>query len=373
MSTDSDMKQIIKCLHDIGQAGGKSASIDEFLSRVVNIIPPAALLQKETGVRITFRDQVFTSHGFHKSASKITESLVIGDKEEGCIEIHSAGDNPHLNKKSYLTKTIAERISGAIRQLELELSLRSYHEQLETEVKSRTGELEEVQEKLIRSERLAAVGELASGVGHELRNPLNVIRNCAYLLNTYLTEKGDEEALKTLEILDKQVDTANKIVTDLMDFTRVNPALPQPTDLNSLVKESLSNVTVPEDISIKSHLNGNSPQVLTDAAQIGRVFANIITNACQAMNNKGELVIESGSGGSLAWITFKDTGCGIPEENISKIFEPLFTTKPKGIGLGLAISKRLVEQNGGKIEVASEVGKGTTFKILLPPATRRKV
>ena len=238
--------------------------------------------------------------------------------------------------------------------------------------KNHTSELENIQEKLIRSERLAAVGELASSIGHELRNPLNVIRNCAYLLKTYLSEEADKEILNTLETLDKQVDTANKIVTDLMDFTRVDPASPQPTDLHYLVKESLSAVTVPENISVESHLNGSSLRIRTDAEQMGHVFTNIITNACQAMKAKGKLVIDSGSGDSLAWVSFRDTGCGIPEENIGKIFEPLFTTRPKGIGLGLAISKRLVEQNGGKIEVTSEVDKGTTFKIILPQATRRK-
>ena len=188
----------------------------------------------------------------------------------------------------------------------------------------------------------------------------------------HLNDSADIEAHNTLETLDKQVDAANKIVTDLMDFTRVNPASPQRTDLHRLVKESLSSVTIPEHINIKSHLNGSSPVVRTDAEQIGRIFINVITNACQAMNEKGELVIDSGSGDSLAWVSFSDTGCGIPEENIGKIFEPLFTTKPKGIGLGLAISKRLVEQNGGRIEVTSRASKGTTFKILLPQETRRK-
>lgn len=233
-------------------------------------------------------------------------------------------------------------------------------------------DLENVQEKLIRSERLAAVGELASGVGHELRNPLNVIRNCAYLLNISLSDEGDEEARNTLEVLDKQIDAANKIVTDLMDFTRITPPSRQRTDINSLVNESLSYVTVPEKVNINAKLNGNSYKINVDPEQIGRVFTNVVTNACQSMNGKGELDIETNAGDSYVRVSFKDSGCGIPEENIDKIFEPLFTTKPKGIGLGLAISKRLVEQNGGKIDVVSKVGKGTTFNIDLPRVIRRK-
>ncbi|HEY98172.1 MAG TPA: hypothetical protein G4O16_08360 [Dehalococcoidia bacterium] len=365
------MKEM-KCLYDIGNATRENVSIEEFIDKVVNFVPQAMQYSDETSVRIIFRNQEYTSPDFQKTSSKITENLVVGDEEPGFIEIYSIRDNPYLKKRNHLTKTLAERIGGALRQMELEISLRNYYQQLETDVEDRTKDLEDVQEKLIRSERLAAVGELASGVGHELRNPLNVIRNCAYLLNMSLSEKGDEEALNTLEVLDKQIDAANKIVTDLMDFTRIKPPSLHRTDLNTLVKESLSYVTVPEKINIKSKLNGNSYKVNVDPEQIGRVFTNIVTNACQSMNGKGQLDIETVAEDSFARVSFKDTGCGIAEENIDKIFEPLFTTKPKGIGLGLAISKRLVEQNGGKIAVVSKVGKGTTFSIDLPLVIRRE-
>ena len=364
------MKEM-KCLYDIGKATEESRSIDEFLSKVVALIPQAMQYPEETRVKITIRDQTFQSPDFQKTFSKITEDLVVGGETLGCVEIYSTRDNPYLKKKNHLTKTLAERISGAIRELELEQSLQGYYEQLEDEVEKRTRDLEQVQEKLIRSERLAAVGELASGVGHELRNPLNVIRNCAYLLNMPLTDKEDEEALKTLKVLDKQIDVANKIVTDLLDFTRIKPPSLSRVNLNNIIKESLSWVTVPKNITITANLNGNPLQIKTDAEQISRVFTNIISNAIQAMSGKGELKIDTGVEDSLAWTQFTDTGCGIPEENLEKIFEPLFTTKPKGIGLGLAITKRLVEQNKGKIEVASQIGKGTTFTVKLPLEKRR--
>jgi signal transduction histidine kinase len=299
------------------------------------------------------------------------ENMVAGGETLGSVEIYSTRDNPYLKKKTHLAKTLTERISGAIRELELRESLRIYYEQLEEEVEKRTKDLEQVQEKLIRSERLAAVGELASGVGHELRNPLNVIRNCAYLLNMSLTDKGDEEAVDTLRVLDKQIDIANKIVTDLLDFTRIKEPSPVVADLNSLINESLSWVEVPSDVNLVNNTNGNFLRVKVDPEQTGRVFVNIISNAIQSMNGKGELKIDTGDNDTQAWARFTDTGCGIPEENMEKIFEPLFTTKPKGIGLGLAISKRLVEQNGGKLEVSSQVNKGTTFTIKLPIEKRR--
>jgi signal transduction histidine kinase len=239
-------------------------------------------------------------------------------------------------------------------------------------VEARTRDLEQAREKLIRSERLAAVGELASGVGHELRNPLNVIRNCAYLLSMSLDAEKDAEALSSLKVLDKQIDAANKIVTDLLDFTRIKAPTQVVADLNMLINESLSYLELPERVKLASRLNGHHFQVRTDAEQMERVFTNIMSNAVQAMNGReGELGIDTGEEGGYVWVRFTDNGCGISPENMEKIFEPLFTTKPKGIGLGLAITRRLVEQNGGKIEVKSEVGQGTAFTVKLPQETRR--
>jgi signal transduction histidine kinase len=244
---------------------------------------------------------------------------------------------------------------------------RRYYERFEEEVAKRMRDLEEFQEKLIRSERLAAVGELASGVGHELRNPLNVIRNCAYLLKIALSEKGDEETTKTLVVLDKQIDAANKIITDLLDFTRITPPSPVRVDLKNIINESLSLVSVPPHVTVCIKPGSNVRPIRTDPEQISRVFGNIIANAIQAMSaGGGELAIETGEDSDCVRIKFSDSGCGIPAENLDKIFEPLFTTKPKGIGLGLAISKRLVEENGGRIEVASTEGQGATFIVTLP-------
>ncbi len=232
-------------------------------------------------------------------------------------------------------------------------------------------ELEQIQEKLLRAERLAAVGELASGVGHELRNPLNVIRNCAYLLKIAISEKNDKDIADALLVLDKQIDIANKIVTDLLDFTRIMPPMQTRADLKKIIEESLSWVSIPEQVKVNVNLNGQAQPIRTDPEQMGRVFSNLIANAVQAMNGKaGEVDISSDTNDGYISVIFRDTGCGIPEENMPKIFEPLFTTRPKGIGLGLAIAKRLVEQNGGKIEVSSQVSKGTTFTVKIPVGQR---
>jgi signal transduction histidine kinase len=361
----------MKCLYDIGKAAWDSHSVDEFIGKAVTMIPQATQYPDETRVSITFHDQVYKSANYEKFSNKISENIIVNGETVGAVEICANRDIPYLKKKNYLLKTLSERIGGAIRQVELEQSLRGYYEELEKEVDIRTKDLEQIQEKLIRSERLAAVGELASGVGHELRNPLNVIRNCAYLLNMALTGKSDEEAGNTLKVLDKQIDIANKIVTDLLDFTRIKPASQVRADLKNIVEESLSWINIPEQIKVNVNLNGNAGTIKTDPEQMSRVFSNIVSNAAQSMNGKGgEVNITAAADDKYISVMFTDTGCGIPEENMQKIFEPLFTTKPKGIGLGLAISKRLVEQNGGKIEVASQVGKGTTFTVKIPVEQR---
>src|SRR4030042_1708575 len=296
----------MKCLYDIGKAAGDSNSVDEFLGKVVTIVPQATHLPEGTRVRITFRDNVYKSPNFQKYTKKTAENLVINGENSGIVEIYSNHDNPYLKKKDHLTKTLAERIGGAIRQVELEQSLRGYYEQLEKEVDNRTKDLEEVQEKLIRSERRVAVGELASGVGHELRNPLNVIRNCAYLLNMALSEKTDEEASNTLKVLDKQIDIANKIVTDLLDFTRIRPPSQVRADLSNLINESMSWITIPEHIKVNVNLNGHAQKIRTDPEQMSRVFSNIISNAVQAMNGKtGELNIGTGADDNYISVNFQ--------------------------------------------------------------------
>jgi len=357
----------LKCLYGIGKVAEESGSLDKFLSSAVALISEAMRTPGDNKVRVVVRDEVFQSPDFEQSADMVREDLLVGGEVLGSIEIHSLRNRSGLKESDHLIRTLAERISSAIHQIELEQSLRIYYEQLEDIVEKRTRDLEEAKEKLIRSERLAAVGELASGVGHELRNPLNVIRNCAYLLHMAIAERGNsEEDLNTLKLLDRQIDIANRIVTDLLDFTRIKPPSRKRVDLNALVRESLSWVQMPEGMKVTADLNGDTARVKIDAEQVGRAFANIISNAVQAMNGKGELKIDAGTADDLAWVAFRDNGCGIPEENLEKIFEPLFTTKPKGIGLGLAISKRLVEQNSGTIDVASQVKKGTTFTVRLP-------
>jgi PAS domain S-box-containing protein len=252
-----------------------------------------------------------------------------------------------------------------------EEALKEYSERLEEMVEERTQELREAQEQLIRREKLAVLGQLAGGVGHELRNPLGAISNAAYFLNMVL-ENPEPEVKETLEILQKEVKTSERIISSLLDFARTKPPARRKVDINEVVQEALSRIAVPENVEVVSQLDGTLPIILADPDQLGQVFGNIILNAVQAMPQGGQLVVKTSEVSEKLpkseWVavSFTDTGVGISEESLGKIFEPLFTTKAKGIGLGLAVTRTLVEGHGGTIEVESQVGKGTTFRVRLP-------
>ncbi len=272
-----------------------------------------------------------------------------------------------LQKSDAQRQTMIRQLEASAQQRQqLEASLKRYSESLEEMVKTRTEALEQAQAQLIRSERLAAVGELASSVAHELRNPLNVIKNCTYLLNMQLKEKAGEDVKATLKLLDRQIDISSKIIADLLDFTRIRHPNLSPVDLNGLLNECLASVAVPENVRVIRNLDGQAPRAHIDPEQIGRAFVNIVTNAIQSITPPGTITITTGIDSDCAWATFEDTGCGIPQQHIATIFEPLFTTKPKGSGLGLAITRKLVEQNRGAMEVSSELSRGTTFTVKLP-------
>ncbi len=265
--------------------------------------------------------------------------------------------------------------------------LRSTNEELETsneELQSTTEELEAsneelrtTQEELIQKEKLAAVGQLASGVGHELRNPLGVIKNAVYYIKTKVGAE-DPKLAKHLNIMEKEIANSNKIIGDLLGFSRTRLPAIVPSDMNKVVEDTLEVVEIPENIKLVKELGADLPHAMADPDQIQQVFVNLSLNAIQAMPKGGSLTIATRVKGKglrikeeavdCIEIEFSDTGCGIPEENIEKLYDPFFTTKARGIGLGLAVTQGIIERHNGSIEVKSEVGKGTTFTVTLPVA-----
>jgi PAS domain S-box-containing protein len=244
--------------------------------------------------------------------------------------------------------------------------IRQHSEQLEEMVAERTQDLRDAQEQLIRQEKLAALGKLAGSVSHELRNPLSVINNAAYYLNLKLTD-ADEDIKQSLEMINEETQNATKIISDLLDFGRIKTSERTPVNLSKLIRTYLKRNPPPEHITIDVDVSEKLPLAFVDGEQIIQVIDNLISNAYEAMPEGGKLsVIGKPFSKNSIQISVRDTGTGIPPENREKIFEPLFTTKPRGIGLGLAITKSLVEANEGQIEVDSEINVGTKFRVFLP-------
>jgi PAS domain S-box-containing protein len=225
----------------------------------------------------------------------------------------------------------------------------------------------EAQEGRIRAERLAAIGKLSSAVGHELRNPIGAINNSIYFLKMVLKEPS-EKVKKHLDMIEEQVKLSNEIITDMLEFARGREPVMGDIDINNVLKESIAQATVAENIEIKTNLDPSAPIIKGDRTQLTRVFNNLISNALDAMPQGGMLSITIRANPKDASLeaVFEDNGTGIAKENLNKIFEPLFSTKTKGIGLGLSICKMFVEKHGGTIEVSSEIGKGSTFTVKLP-------
>ncbi len=226
-------------------------------------------------------------------------------------------------------------------------------------------EIKGMQERLVRSEKLAVLGELAGGVGHELRNPIGVMSNAVYYLNTILSE-ADETTKEYLEIISSEISNADKIVSDLLDFSHVKPAEREDIALSELVAQVLEKQRAPENVEVTTTIPPDLTPVFVDGRQIGQVLVNLVTNAYQAMPDGGRLTFRAIGERDKVSLSMSDTGCGISNENMKNIFEPLFTTRARGIGLGLAVSKGLVDANGGSIKVESKEGRGSTFTLIIP-------
>jgi PAS domain S-box-containing protein len=224
-----------------------------------------------------------------------------------------------------------------------------------------------LQEKLIQSEKMAAMGQMASGIAHEINNPLNSILGYAtYLLETMDGHLGKDE----LNRIAKGADRCKKIVKRFLDLARETPLEMKPIDMEKAVEDALSmcnHALASQGIEVIKNI-GTDLWIDADKGRIEEVLVNIVLNACDAMSAGGRLSIKAHRENSFIKVNISDTGCGIPQENLQKIFEPFFTTKEpgKGTGLGLAVSHTIIKNHGGAIDCKSIMGKGTTFTVTLP-------
>ena len=236
---------------------------------------------------------------------------------------------------------------------------------LEKKLDMANKDLQMAQMKLLKTERLAAIGELAGMIGHDLRNPLQGIAGAAYYLKARSNSKLDDKGRAMVETIETCIERSNKIINDLLEYSKEIRLDVEGTNPKSIVESTLRQIQVPSTIEIDDQTR-DEPNLRIDKGKIERVFVNIVRNAFDSMPEGGKLTIKSENTNDMVAFSFRDTGTGMTDEVMNKLWTPLFTTKAKGMGFGLAISKRIVEAHGGEIKAETELGKGSVFTIIFP-------
>jgi len=274
-----------------------------------------------------------------------------------------------LKKEKMQTQELNERLENHLAELEettckleeTQEELKNERDNLEIQVKQKT-------KQLLKAEKWTAIGELSARIAHDLRNPLSIIKNSSELIQ--MSQKNmDKKTKGHWERLDRGIYRIRHQVDDVLDYIKDNPVTKKPAKISVILHGSLERVEIPDTIKIK--LPKNDAIIPCDSERLGVVFVNLILNAIQAIGNKkGEVYINIADEPSdIVLITIKDSGPGIPKKLIPKIFDPLFTTRQVGTGLGLPSCKNIIEKHGGSIDVSSPKGKGATFLIRLSKKT----
>lgn len=284
---------------------------------------------------------------------------VVGQRKDGStlpVEL-AVSEMPELGLYTGILRDVTER--------------KRYEEELEHLVEERTEELQKAQAELVKNERLAVLGELAGGVAHELRTPLGIIRNAVYFLEA-TADGEDAEQREVLDEVKRAVTSSDYIISELLDYVREPPKILNNFPATDAIADALKQLTIPDNIRVvlpdmeRSSNPSEAFEVNANQDQVTRILTNLIQNAVQAMADGGELKIGLTKNDKGTCIAIGDTGSGIPPESLDRIFDPLYTTKTKGIGLGLAISRRYAELNQGQLDVESDPGGGATFLLNLP-------
>lgn len=224
-----------------------------------------------------------------------------------------------------------------------------------------------VTEQLTRKERLAAIGELAGSMAHEIRNPLAAMQNAAYYLRTKLSDTGGRVA-RHLAVVEEKVEECNRLVASMLEFAQARPAIRRPVRIGVLVSAALADVAPPPGVTVTTDIQTGVGVLHGDELQLRGLLRNLLKNAVQAMDGDGTIAIEANAVPDRTLIKISDSGPGVPVELRETLFQPLTTTKTYGLGLGLAYSRRVAEAHGGALRLDSASGEGAVFTLELPTA-----
>lgn len=350
----------LTCLYGIAKLVERThTSLDELLQGIVELLPPAWLYPEIAMARIILDGHTYTTPHFRESIQKQRADIIVSGDKRGTVEVSYSEKKPELDEGPFLKE---ER--NLIDAIAKEVALIIERKQTEQDK-------EKLQEQLRHADRLATIGQLSAGVAHELNEPISSVLGFSQLIQKY--PRLSEQVKQDVEKIMKASLHAREVVKKLMLFARQLPPQKIKVNLNRIVEESLyflESRCSKEGIKVVRRLSPDLPEVTADPAQMTQILVNIAVNAIQAMPGGGKMTIQTKTSDNFVSLIVKDTGVGIEEPIMKKIFLPFFTTKDvgKGTGLGLPVVHGIVTSHGGSISVDSKVGHGTRFEIQLPVA-----
>jgi signal transduction histidine kinase len=301
--------------------------------------------------------------------SLVVIPLLVKEKALGAIAADSVESNKNITKEALESMmAFAQQAGLAIHNAFMYQELKTFSRQMEEKIQKTTADLSKTEAQLIRSEKLAALGQLAAGIAHEIRNPLTSINILIHSLSENVPSGIPHK--EDLKVIEEEIHRINEIVDQFLRFAKPAPPLLKKADVISIFEETLQLLRPQiekQGIVIQKEFQP-LPPILMDREQMKQVALNLLLNAVQAMPEGGTLALRGRNSEDGQWIhiSIQDSGMGIPGEDMNKLFDPFFSTKEGGIGLGLSIAHRIIDQHHGKIEVESTPGEGTLFTVWLP-------
>jgi len=361
--TQVELRERVKeltCLYGIAKLVERArSSLDEILQGIVELLPPAWLYPEIAVARIILDGRTYSTPHFREGVQEQVADIIVNGDKRGIVEVVYPARKPELDEGPFLKEernlidTVAKEISLIIERKQTEQ------------------DKERLQEQLRHADRLATIGQLSAGVAHELNEPISSVLGFSQLIQKY--PKLSKQVKQDMEKIMKASLHAREVVKKLMLFARQLPPQKIQVDLNQIVEESLyflESRCSKEGIKVVRRLSSDLPEITADPAQMTQILVNLAVNAIQAMPDGGRLTIQTKASDKFVSLIVEDTGVGIEEGIMKKIFLPFFTTKDvsKGTGLGLPVVHGIVTSHGGFINVESKVGQGTRFEIQIPIA-----
>lgn len=347
----------LSCLYGIARlVAQEDVSFDETLQGIAELLPPAWRNPERSSARISLDGRCYETPGFGVALEVLKAEVVLRGEKRGVVEVGYSGDcgegdNVFLEEEKSLIEAVAGEVAFFVERREAERDRAKLHEQLR------------------HADRLATLGILAAGVAHELNEPLGNILGYAQLAKK--CPGLPEQAGKDIDRIETASLRAREIIKNMLLFSRQKAPIRRKTNLNDIVSEGMFFFEARcerSGVELTRELEEGLPDVVADADQLNQALVNLVVNALQAMPSGGRLTLRTKSADSTVSLSVEDTGCGMSEEVVEKLFIPFFTTKDigQGTGLGLPVAHGIVAAHGGWIRVDSEVGKGSAFEIRLP-------